>query len=63
MWKGSAWHGCLYERGHYVKEKPDIIFAGREIKLDLTVLVLLSISTRYDYARWHNVLIELGVFS
>ena len=40
-----------------------LFFAGREIKLDLTVFVLLSISTRYDYARWHNVLIELGVFS
>ena len=24
IWKVSAWHVCLYERGHYVKKKPDI---------------------------------------
>jgi hypothetical protein len=26
--KDSAWQGCLYEPGHYVKEKAAIIFCG-----------------------------------
>jgi hypothetical protein len=32
------------------RKKQLLFFADREIKLDLTVFVLLSISTRYDFA-------------
>jgi hypothetical protein len=45
------------------RKKQLLFFADREIKLDLTVFVLLSISTRYDYARCLNVSVEQGVFS
>jgi len=45
------------------RKKQLLFFADREIKLDLTVFVLLSISTRYDYARCLNASVEHGVFS
>ena len=45
------------------RKKQLLFFTDREIKLDLTVFVLLSISTRYDYARCLNASVEQGVFT